>query len=200
MYDDNKVFDKIRPYFLIAAIFIATPTLLSLYNGHTGKLLVATQKLDDDPFFYQTVIYIFDHSFWGAKGIIINQPMKSKSPEKFGIHFKNAHLHNGGPVAFPSLKTVALTRPKQSSRWKTQPLTVVDYKGFDKIYPSYANDNADLDIFIGYSGWSIGQLENEIKNGVWTVLDCDISKLHQNIQNSELWKTLSKNDKKNVCP
>tara|TARA_R110001592_G_scaffold16881_5_gene71452 strand:- start:11303 stop:11905 length:603 start_codon:yes stop_codon:yes gene_type:complete len=200
MHDENKVFDKIRPYFFVAAIMIALPSLLSLYGGQTGRLLVATQKMKGDPFFEQKVIYIFDHSFWGARGIIVNQPFENQSPEKFSVPYKNAHFYNAGPVHFPSLITVALSRPKKASRWRIQPLTIVDYKGFEHRFPSYAKEDAPLDFYVGYSGWDMGQLETEIKNGMWNIVDCNIKSLRDTVPSAELWSYLSQNEQKNICP
>ncbi len=185
---------------MIAAIMIAVPSLLNLYNGHTGRLLIANKELNSDRFFGQTVIYIFDHSFWGAKGIIINKPMLTKEPEKFGINHENAVLFNGGPVAFPSLKTVALNRPKTASRWGVQPLTVIDYKGFEKRFPSYDDKNAPLNVYIGYAGWDVGQLENEIQRGLWTVFECNINDIDPTVTKDGLWEYFRKKDKKNLCP
>ena len=199
MQANNKATNRLRLYFMIAAILIAVPSVVKLYSGHTGKLLVATDNMRGDPFFYQKVIYVFDHSLWGAKGIIINQPLKNKDPEKFGVHHRRSNLYNGGPVAYPTLKTIALKRPKAASRWRIQPLTVVDYKGFERFFPSYADKNAELDVYLGYSGWDFGKLENEIKNGMWVVVDCNISKLNTDVSNSELWEYLSNKDEKNIC-
>lgn len=186
---------------MIAAIMIALPNLLNLYSGHTGRLLIANKELNSDRFFSQTVIYIFDHSFWGAKGIIINKPMLTKEPQKFGINHENATLFNGGPVAFPTLKTVALNKPKTASRWGVQPLTVTDYKGIEKRFPSYVSNNQNpLNVYIGYAGWDVGQLENEIQRGLWLVLDCDINDIKKNTPKEKLWEYFSQKDKKNLCP
>ncbi len=197
MTSEEKVFSKVRPYFVVAAFMIAAPTLLNLYTGNTGKLLVATEKMNNDPFFKQKVVYVFGNDVWGARGIIVNDPILNSSPEKYNIHHKNATIYNGGPVSFPTLKVVALDRLKGVSRWKTQPLTIVNYKGIDKNFPKYSDINSPLDVYIGYAGWNMGQLEREIGAGVWKVVDCNIVKLGQRFDISQIWQYLNEN---NTCP
>jgi len=196
MQSEEKVFSKVRPYFILAALLIATPNLLSLYIGNTGKLLVATDKMKNDPFFKQKVVYVFGNDVWGARGIVINNPIVNSSPEKYNIHHKNANIYNGGPVAYPSLKVAALNKIRATSRWRTQPLTVVSYKGIEQNYPLYSDGEANLDVYVGYTGWSRGQLEREIKSGVWKVVDCNIINLRARLDVSEIWQYLNE---KNTC-
>jgi len=197
MHSEEKVFSKVRPYFILAALLIATPNLLSLYIGNTGKLLVATDKMKNDPFFKQKVVYVLGNDVWGARGIVINNPIVNSSPEKYNIHHKNANIYNGGPVAYPSLKVAALNKIRATSRWRTQPLTVVSYKGIEQSYPLYSDEEANLDVYVGYTGWSMGQLEREIKSGVWEVVDCNIINLRARLDISEIWQYLNE---KNTCP
>lgn len=50
----------------------------------------------------------------------------------------------------------------------------------------------DLKIFSGYSGWSAGQLENEISRKLWTVVD--VYNLDYTLPNDHtLWKTIMQN-------
>ncbi len=196
MQGEEKVFDRIRLYFILAAVMVATPTLLGLYTGNTGKLLVATDKMDNDPYFKQKVVYVFDNDFWGARGVVVNNPMVDLSPDKYDIYHKNANMYNGGPVAYPNIKIVSLKRAMGISRWRTQPLTMVNYNGVDDRYPSYSSKDANLDVYIGYTGWSMGQLEKEIKSGVWKVVDCNIIDIREKVGISKMWQYLSK---KNSC-
>ncbi len=188
-----------RPYFLIAAILISIPSLLGYYRGHTGKLLIATNKLDGDPFFQKTVIYIFEHTFWGAKGIVINQPMINIAPSDFGVDESYATLYKGGPVGFPLVKVAAFERPRAASKWTTQPLSVFNYKRLNKDrLPDFTHNNY-LNVFVGASGWRSGQLEDEIARGIWTVSSCDITILKETVPYANMWPHLSEKKQKNIC-
>lgn len=147
---------KVRFYFLIAGFLIAMPVVAGLHFGYTGKFLVATDALKDDPHFSNSVIYIFSHPLWGAKGIILNRPLDSEK-----------NIFKGGPVHFSNVRAVILERPKFISRWKMQPLSVKPYRDH------YVEERK----YKGLSSWDFGQLEAEIRKNLWIVYDCDALKV-----------------------
>ncbi len=207
---ENNPLKKIRFYFLAAAILIGAPNIFGFYGGQTGRLLIATQKTADDPNFSQSVIYIFYNGVWGAQGVIINEPLSNEIAKKeTSSEEQNSYdLFKGGPVAFPAYKTVALSIPSRASRWRTQPLTVVDYES----YKSYLEQNKpDTDpnvdqkdvieskpLYFGFAGWVTGQLESELRRGVWRVLECDDLDFN-GVHGSDLWELLSSNLQTTSC-
>lgn len=58
---------------LLAAFFILLPTMLGFYHGDRHKYIVASSMLDD-PAFKDTVIYLFDHQWYQARGLVLNVP------------------------------------------------------------------------------------------------------------------------------
>lgn len=198
MHNDNKRFDKIRPYFLLAAFLIAIPSILSFYSGQTGRILVATEDTENDHNFSKTVVYVLKHGFWGAQGIVINKPIKNDGLKNIKTLPKNSSLFKGGPMAFPSLKTIARNKPKTASHWRAQPLTIIDYDEFVRTNNNMATKNDNLNIYLGYAGWAMGQLESEIDRGIWKVIKCNEINL-TNIPAAELWSRLNNNDKKLIC-
>ena len=188
-----------RPYFLVAAVLIAIPNLLGYYRGHTGKLLIATHKIDNDLFFKHTVIYIFDHSFWGAKGIILNRPMNNVKPENFGVSEDYAIIYEGGPVGYPLVKAAALEHPKAASKWTTQPLYVFNYKILNKDSLPRVTNGKPLNVYVGVAGWHRGQLESEIKRGIWQVSECDITILEGHVAYENMWAHFDEKKQKNIC-
>jgi putative transcriptional regulator len=193
---------KARFYFLAAAILIGVPNFFGLYNGQTGHLLVATNKASNDPNFSQRVIYIYYNGVWGAHGIVINEPLSNDiAEEKSSLEEQNSYaLFKGGPVAFPESKIVALNVPSKASRWKTQPLTVVDFNSY-KSYLDQSNADASPDndqkeekghkpLYFGFAGWVTGQLESELRRGMWRVLECDNLDFN-GVNSSDLWQHLS---------
>ncbi|PCJ97251.1 MAG: hypothetical protein COA45_09930 [Zetaproteobacteria bacterium] len=178
-------------YFLLAAIFLALPGVLGSYKGQTGKILIATEQLDSDPHFAQTVIYIFDHSVLGAQGIILNRPRQSLNLKERLFKDHDVAFYQGGPVSFPALRLVAINRLKAVSPWRTQSLSVLRYKKFRKLFPEQADQG--FDIYLGYSGWGAGQLEKEIRNGAWIVNEYSSETL-DNVIRQSLWADLSRNN------
>ena len=142
-----------------------------------GRLLVATPGLVDANFF-RTVVLIVEHNDEGAAGVVLNRPSETPLCEgpldEWGELAADPPLvFVGGPVS-PGA-AVCLARPAPNVRPEGfEPvvggLGVLDL-GND---PSTARGRLDrLRIFSGYAGWETGQLEDEIAEGAWYVLDAD---------------------------
>lgn len=73
-----------RGFFLLAAFFIALPTLNSFYKGQTGRFLISSPMISTGPF-QQSVVYVVDHGFFtGARGYVVNKPLKDSSGGYYG--------------------------------------------------------------------------------------------------------------------
>jgi|GEM_PF-3303350 len=197
----NNPFKKTKYYFLAAALLIGIPHFLGFYNGQTGHILVATEKAANDPNFSKSVIYIYYNGIWGAQGIVINKPVPSEIVEKNipPEELQAYDLFKGGPIDFPKTEIVALDIPSKTSHWRTQPLTVVSYNSYKDYHDNYKtktepNTTAEKDIrlplYFGFSSWATGQLEAELRHGVWRVLKCDSIDFND-IHISDLWEHLS---------
>lgn len=129
-----------------------------------GKLLVAAPRLAD-PNFYRTVVLILEHNEDGAVGLILNrattEPAAKYLPEWETRLVPPGLVHTGGPVQ-PEV-AVGLGR-------SNDPTAVA---GLVFIDPSDPPDDSapKVRIYSGYSGWSSGQLEGELAEGAWIVVD-----------------------------
>jgi putative transcriptional regulator len=115
----------------------------------TGQLLVATPETGGEVF-RRSVVLVLHHDEEGAHGVVLNRPIEAAVdavlPGWEDHVTKPATLFQGGPVGLDSaLGLVDLDVP---------PLVVVP-------------EIAGLRIFAGYSGWSAGQLEREVREGGW---------------------------------
>ncbi|MGH1455436.1 MAG: YqgE/AlgH family protein [Alphaproteobacteria bacterium] len=187
MSNEKNEIKKIRLYFLLAAICIAIPVLSQLYVGQTGKIIVASEQINGNLDFEKTVIYIFNHSLWGAKGVILNKPISDDKKQDF-FHDDNLYpAFIGGPVFFPDLRIVAIEHSKAINKWRNQHLFIFDYKAIDEVLSKRKqNAGKDIRVYIGVSGWGFGQLEQEIKMGAWDVQDFQYSYLNE----PNLWEKL----------
>jgi putative transcriptional regulator len=143
----------------------------------TGRLLVATPTLED-PNFRRTVVLVLDHSDDGALGIVVNRPLEvdvaAVLPAWQPYTTNPGRLFQGGPVQLDSaLGLVAVPgdgREPEGVRRIIGSLGLVD---LDTPPDALAGDVAGLRIFAGYAGWSSGQLEDEIGEGAWYVVDSE---------------------------
>jgi putative transcriptional regulator len=128
-----------------------------------GRLLVALPALTEAPF-RRTVILMLNHGDGGAVGVIINRPTEltvaDVMPKWYDRAAEPAVVFEGGPVQ-PDL-AIALGRDAAGA------LDTIDLAGdpTDRVEGS-------MRVFSGYAGWSGGQLENEIVDGAWVVVNAE---------------------------
>ncbi|MCZ7439601.1 YqgE/AlgH family protein [Micromonospora sp. WMMC241] len=141
----------------------------------TGRLLVATPMLKD-PNFDRTVVMLVAHEPGGALGVVLNRATEVPVADVLGdwsdLAREPAVLFEGGPVQPDS--AICLARMRHP---------VKPVKGFHRVSGAVGTIDLSVDperlrdavggirVFAGYSGWGAGQLEREIEEGSWFVLD-----------------------------
>lgn len=134
-----------------------------------GSLLLAHPKLSD-AHFRRTVVLLSKHDNEGAMGVVLNRPLGRKlgqltSDFAYGA-LAEVPLFQGGPVE-PSQVILCA--------WRSQP----DGEGFQLMFgldPQRAvelaeNEGTHLRAFLGYAGWTAGQLEGELTEDFWVTSD-----------------------------
>ena len=141
-----------------------------------GRLLVATPALGDATF-ERSVVLLLDHPEDGALGVVINRPspvpIADVLPVWQPLACEPGVLFQGGPVALDSALGLALVPgdgDEEPPGWRR----VVDRLGLvdlDAEPDLLAAEMSRLRIFAGYSGWGPGQLEDELAQGAWYVVE-----------------------------
>lgn len=163
--------------------------------------LIASPKLDDSPF-ERAVIVMVQHDDEGAMGFIINKPLEIDfgsliqsvnddiapqiTPQSFDIP-----VHFGGPVRVEQLWLIFQRQlAGQEDHLANQRLLAKMQQPDDgamtfsdgwflaasgDIIEGFAlgHQYGAFRPFIGYAGWGPGQLEEEIEEGSWLLLDFD---------------------------
>jgi putative transcriptional regulator len=143
----------------------------------TGRLLVAAPMLDD-PTFARTVVLLLDHDEEGSLGLVLNRPshvpVGAVLPPWDGRTTGADVLFTGGPVADDSALALGML---------PGPHDGPEPEGFRRVAGPFGLVDLDLDpdewvgtldairIYAGYAGWAAGQLEDELDQGSWYVLD-----------------------------
>ena len=139
-----------------------------------GRLLVATPNLGD-PNFERTVVLVLEHGEEGALGVVLNRPseldLAEPLPEWAPAAAHPPVIFIGGPVA-PSaavcLARVAAADGAEGWEPLLGPLGTMDLDSDpDRVIPRLQ----EIRVFAGYAGWGPGQLESEIDQGGWFVVD-----------------------------
>ncbi len=150
--------------------------LVSIHNA-TGKLLVASPRTGGTVF-RRSVVLVLQHDEDGAQGVVLNHPLNAPVsavlPPWQEFVTDPPNVFQGGPVALDSalgLVTVPGDRPEpEGVRLLFGGLGLVD---LDVAPLAVMPGVAGLRIFAGYSGWSDGQLEQEIRDGGWYVVEAE---------------------------
>jgi len=129
-----------------------------------GKLLVAAPALVD-PNFFRTVVLVLEHGEEGAVGVVLNRPsdfdLVATLPDWEEWAAAPSVVFVGGPVAEGT--AICLGRVGGEDG-----ITVVDASRDPDDLAAH-----EVRFFSGYAGWSAGQLEDEIDEGAWLVVEAD---------------------------
>ncbi|KAK8642991.1 hypothetical protein V6N13_012311 [Hibiscus sabdariffa] len=152
----------------------------------TGCVLLATEKLDGVRSFERTVVLLLRsgtrHPQEGPFGVVINRPLHKKikhmkpTNNELATTFADCSLHFGGPLE----ASVFLLRGGTKSK----------LPGFEEVIPGlcFGARNSleeaaelvkrgrlksqDFKFFVGYAGWQLDQLREEIESDYWHVAAC----------------------------
>lgn len=156
-----------------------------------GKLLLDGGKLAGS-FFHRTVVLVCEHNAEGALGLVLNQNSGNKVGEMIVAdlpdEIKEQPIFLGGPVQPSALSFLhsnsflpdANVMPNLSVGHSIE--TLVD------LGESFSSTQK-VRIFAGYSGWSPGQLEEEMKRGAWLVHPASLELVFKT-EPATLWKTI----------
>lgn len=140
-----------------------------------GRLLVANPRLPD-PNFDRTVVLVLAHGDDGALGVVLNRPTDTGVAEALpgweAAASPPAVVFSGGPVDPTTVVCLALRPPGEEgegSDWS--PLEAAVGTLDMELGPPAVGGVHGVRMFAGYAGWGPGQLENEIEQGGWFVLD-----------------------------
>ncbi|MCU1603216.1 MAG: hypothetical protein JWO22_3925 [Frankiales bacterium] len=139
-----------------------------------GRLLVATPSLDD-PSFSRTVVQLVQHSAEdGALGVVLNRPTETPLGEVLPgwalLAPDPVVVFLGGPVQESAAICLARLSSPQASP-SVVPVPGAPWLGTVDLDVDAADPVQEVRVFAGYSGWSAGQLEAEVEEGAWWVLD-----------------------------
>lgn len=156
-----------------------------------GRLLLATPALTD-PNFDRAVVYVLEHHEDGAIGLVLNRPTDEALVEPLDrwIDLQSApsSVFTGGPVDTNAMIAMATTKQLlQESTELLTPISGVIASTDLSADPAIVAAHVDaVRVFRGYAGWGAGQLELEIDEGAWLVLDAEPGDVFSD-RPEELW-------------
>lgn len=170
-----------------------------------GHFLIADLDLADPPF-HRSVVLLLDHNDEGAFGLVVNRPLGltaaqivqepgevAEFPERRG----KIPLYGGGPVETQAVFCLhsGLPAPWRSPALREVRPGVYFEPSFPALQPYVSGQAPELPpddvpvirLYLGYAGWGEGQLETELEQGSWQVIEGRASLVFQTPP-QDVWK------------
>lgn len=143
-----------------------------------GQLVVATPALTDENFARTVVLLLQADPEDGALGLVLNRPsgtgVHEVLPEWAELSGEPAAVFVGGPVSPQAAICLGQARPDAPSLGSfalLEGLAALGTVDLDASPQELEVAVARTRLFAGYAGWGVGQLEAEIAEGSWFLLD-----------------------------
>ncbi len=155
-----------------------------------GRILLSEPFLEDF-YFKQAVILIVSHSEEGAVGFVLNHPVAVPFQELMpDFPPISAKLSLGGPVSPDALQFIHARRDLFPDSEEVMPGLYWggDFALLQGFFQDGMLQSDEVFFFLGYAGWSPGQLESELKENSWKITELSAAEVFQ--VKSESWVDL----------
>lgn len=142
---------------------VATPT--------KGDLLIAEPAIIGDVSFNRSIVLLADHSKEGSIGFILNKPLEYTISDLIPTIDASFKVYNGGPVEQDNLYFIHKV-PELIPNSIEISLGIFwggDFNKVSELIAANTINEKDIRFFLGYSGWSSDQLEDELKANSWVI-------------------------------
>ncbi|MCH1542047.1 MAG: YqgE/AlgH family protein [Alphaproteobacteria bacterium] len=156
-----------------------TPTDIRL----AGRFLIAMPGMGDSRF-DRSVIYMLAHDDDGAMGFTVNHPtdgltlgeIASNLPDSVSqTGLRNLPVFVGGPVQPESGFVLHSVDPDDVTEGQKNEGQVAVTQSLDILVQAAGGKGPEyMRLVLGYAGWGPGQLENEIQENAWLIIEADV--------------------------
>ncbi len=164
----------------------------------SGKVLLA-EPFMLDPNFKRSTVLLCEHNDQGSLGFILNKPLEVQLAELITDFPEfQTEVFFGGPV---QTDTIHYLHNLGNLLEDSIPVCTGVFWGgdFEKLKFLIASQlvkSEQIRFFIGYSGWSEGQLHDEMEFGSWILADMHANYLFKS-QPADLWRQVMFNKGRN---
>lgn len=156
-----------------------------------GRILIAEPFLSD-MYFKRSIVLITEHNHQGSVGFVLNKPVNIDISELIGdFPSFDCPFSIGGPVGTNTLHfihTLGHLIPNSihvyDNVWWGG-----DFEVLKDLIKNEVISSSQVRFFLGYSGWTANQLEEELIQNSWLVTEMDSNVLMRHNMN-EIWKDM----------
>jgi putative transcriptional regulator len=159
------------------AVQVAAAQSMQPSDLGAGKMLVARRDLPD-PNFAKTVVLLVQYDDEGVVGLILNRRSKVPISRVFddvdGAKDRSDPIYAGGPVGRTDVLALLRSRAKPGDAKRVfGDICLVSSKELLQKTLALPPETNIVHIYLGYSGWTMDQLENEVDLGAWYIFPGD---------------------------
>jgi putative transcriptional regulator len=156
----------------------------------TGQLLLA-EPFMDDPNFKRSVVLLCEHKAEGSLGFIINKCLNMNLGEALpDLKGFESQLYFGGPVETDTLHFLHKLGDRLEGACPVGPdlWWGGDFEMLSILIQTGQVQPDEVRFYLGYSGWSAGQLHSEMEEHSWFVHPGTID--HVFSEDEQLWRQI----------
>ena len=166
--------------------------MLNSVSPHTGSLLIS-EPFMLDPNFKRSVVLLAEHNEEGTIGYVLNQKSEYLLKDLIPDCPDAAHsIYIGGPVGNDTLHFIHRCYDRMNSG--TEIVNGFYWGGSFETLKLLINthqiDENEVRFFMGYSGWSPGQLSRELEQNSWLVTNKFNPAALFNEEEENLWREI----------
>jgi len=154
-----------------------------------GRLLIAEPSILNDTSFNRSIILLTEHSQNSSVGFILNKPMGYVLNDLIPEVDCKFTIYQGGPVEQDNLYFVHRIPEKLDG--SIEVANGIYWGGnFNQLKELIINneiENDQIRFFLGYSGWSTNQLEDELNTHSWFISENNYENIF-NVNEETIWK------------
>ncbi len=155
-----------------------------------GNLLIAEPTSEYDQPFNRSIVLLTEYNKEGTVGFIINKPLEFSVNDLIPTIIAEFSVFYGGPVSPDNVYFIHNVPEIISDGIEIAP--GIFWGGdFENTITEINNGTIKKDnirFFLGYSGWEMNQLEEEISSKYWIVVENKYNKEILNKEASNFWK------------
>jgi putative transcriptional regulator len=162
---------------------------------YKGKLLVSEPGIIGDDSFSRSVVLITEYNNEGVVGFILNKPLNYTLDQLIPEIDLELEVYKGGPVDKNNLyflHNIPELIPNShlignNIYWGG------DFNAVSSLINEGRITGQEIRFFLGYSGWGLNQLENELESKSWVVVENEKSNDLLALDINDIWKNHMKN-------
>lgn len=162
---------------------------MTSFKPEKGKLLIADPAILNDDSFKRTIILLTEHTQKSSVGFILNRPLGYTVNDLIPEIDCNFTVYQGGPVEQDNLYFVHKVPNliPDSIEVANGIFWGGNFESLKNLLINNLIQENEIRFFLGYSGWSAKQLENEIQTNSWFMATNDYPNIFS-VDEKSIWK------------